>query len=188
MRFVSVLFLSTAGLIGSCSDTQPDSGTAEDDAVVSTQTQPREAGAEISDHPESAPSMTDDLPKTDEEWRELLTEEQYRITRLKGTERPFTGAYWNTKIKGTYFCVCCGQPLFTSDTKYDSGCGWPSFWAPIDEEHVDTEADTSLGMQRTEIVCSRCGAHLGHVFEDGPNPTGLRYCVNSASLKLIEAE
>lgn len=188
MRLLSALTLSAAGMVGSCSDTQPESSTAGGDAEVTPATQPAEAGVEVSDNPESAPSMTDNLPKTDEEWRAMLTEEQYRITRLKGTERPFTGAYWNTKVKGTYFCVGCGQALFNSETKYDSGCGWPSFWAPIDGEHVDTEADASLGMRRTEILCSRCGAHLGHVFDDGPNPTGLRYCVNSASLKLVEEE
>jgi len=190
MRLLTILTLATAGLVGSCSDMQPEGGTAEHGGDVATvpATQPADAHADDSDNPGSAPAMTDNLPKTNEEWRAILTEEQYRITRLKGTERPFTGAYWNTKVKGTYFCACCGQPLFTSATKYDAGCGWPSFWAPIDEDNVDTEADSSLGMQRTEIVCSRCGAHLGHVFEDGPNPTGLRYCVNSASLKLVEEE
>ena len=121
--------------------------------------------------------------KSDEEWRKLLTEEQYRIARKQGTEPAFTGEYYSFKGKGLYLCVCCGAELFDSDTKYDSGSGWPSFYAPVDEDRVDALTDTSHGMVRTEIRCSRCGAHLGHVFEDGPQPTGLRYCVNSASLK-----
>ncbi len=126
------------------------------------------------------------VQKTDAEWQALLTPEQFKITRLKGTERAFTGAYWNTKTPGTYQCVCCGRDLFISDAKFESGCGWPSFFQAV-EGAITTQPDDSLGYRRTEIMCSNCGAHLGHVFQDGPAPTGLRFCVNSASVKLIES-
>jgi peptide-methionine (R)-S-oxide reductase len=124
------------------------------------------------------------VTKTDEEWRAQLTPEQYHVTREAGTERAFTGKYWKTKEPGTYHCVGCGMPLFTSETKYDSGSGWPSFYAPIDPANVQEHEDNSYGMRRVEARCAHCGAHLGHVFEDGPKPTGLRYCMNSASLDL----
>ncbi len=125
-----------------------------------------------------------ELPKTDEEWRQVLTPEQYRVTRKHGTERAFTGEYWNSKAPGVYTCVCCGQPLFHSETKFDSGTGWPSFWQPMDEQKVGTRQDNGFFMRRTEVHCSQCQAHLGHVFDDGPQPTGLRYCINSVSLRL----
>ena len=129
--------------------------------------------------------MNGKIEKTDAEWRQQLTPEQYRVARQKGTERAFSGAYWNTTTAGVYECSSCGQPLFESQTKFDAGCGWPSFYQAVDQENISLHDDNSLLMHRTEVTCSRCGAHLGHVFDDGPRPTGQRFCMNSASLKLV---
>lgn len=167
--FAMTLLGATVWLAGCNSATSPTTQTAATTTNASATT--------------TKLNMTPQISKTDEEWKKELTPEQYAVLRQKGTERAFTGKYWNTKDKGTYRCAGCGEVLFESDTKYDSGCGWPSFYAPADSKVVAETEDNSHFMTRTEVLCSKCGGHLGHVFNDGPNPTGLRYCINSASLK-----
>lgn len=132
--------------------------------------------------------MPDKIAKSEKDWKEILAPEQYHVLREKGTERPFTGKYWDNKEEGIYTCAACGEILFESDTKFDSGCGWPSFYAPESKTKIATQDDRSFGMHRIEVLCSKCGGHLGHVFDDGPNPTGLRYCINSASLNFEKKE
>jgi len=155
---------------GGAGEAKPTASAAQENAVTTATS--------------STAATAEKIVKSDEEWKQLLTPEQYRILRQKGTERAFTGALWNVHDRGTYVCAACALPLFSSETKFESGTGWPSFWQPIEAHAIETESDWSWGGRRTEVHCRRCGGHLGHVFPDGPRPTGLRYCINSASVTL----
>lgn len=176
---IAIVFLLIIGLASLWIKLNPDDSTAL--AKVKNLSEP-----DSTNH--NGVNMDNKVVKTDEEWKKELTPEEYRILREKGTERAFTGKYWDHHEIGTYICAACGTELFESNTKFDSGCGWPSYFEPIDSSRIIYNDDSSFGMKRTEVICAKCDGHLGHVFDDGPPPTGLRYCINSGSMKFIEKE
>ena len=176
---IAIVFLLIIGLASLWIKLNPDDSTAL--GKVNNLSEP-----DSTNH--NGDNMNEKVIKTDEEWKKELTPEEYRILREKGTERAFTGKYWDHHEIGTYICAACGTELFESNTKFDSGCGWPSYFEPIDSSRIIYNDDSSFGMKRTEVVCAKCGGHLGHVFDDGPPPTGLRYCINSGSMKFLKKE
>ena len=183
-RIVGGIVLVTLFAAG-CQQGTAVSPTAQ--AAEAKDPKPRKESSKMKAPDAAKPSEPEkELPKTDAEWKKVLTPLQYHVTRQKGTERPFTGEYWNCKKEGVYQCIGCGEPLFLSETKFDAHCGWPSFYQAVDDKKIKSLPDHEMLMERTEVRCAKCGAHLGHVFDDGPPPTGLRYCMNSAALKLVE--
>jgi len=176
---ITIVFLLIIGLASLWIKLNPDDSTAL--AKVKNLSEP-----DSTNH--NGVNMDNKVVKTDEEWKKELTPEEYRILREKGTERAFTGKYWDHHEIGTYICAACGTELFESNTKFDSGCGWPSYFEPIDSNRIIYNDDSSFGMKRTEVICAKCDGHLGHVFDDGPPPTGLRYCINSGSMKFVKKE